>query len=306
MIRFFSRYLPFVFTACFILLLVAGCGAQPTVTPTVTPSPEATFTPEPTLTPTPPPSVAIVNGVYIPEEDLAREIANLRAADELVGSGNGNVRDEETLRADALALLTDEALLVAYARYHGYVSDEAALSDRINRLIESVGGEGNFQGWKQASHYSDDGFRRALDHELAIGYAREKILAERMSNLEQIHAFQVLTDSQSKAQKILDELAMGFDFITLARTADTITGGDLDWVARGILVYPELEEALFALEPGQATSILETELGFHILYAAEKSSDRPLSEQSRQIIEHRILTAWLEDARNGADIQNLK
>ena len=79
-------------------------------------------------------------------------------------------------------------------------------------------------------------------------------------------------------------------FADVAKTNDPITGGDLDWVARGILVYPQLEEALFALQPGSYSDIIETDIGFHILYAAERSTDHALTPQSRQILEHKILS----------------
>ena len=68
---------------------------------------------------------------------------------------------------------------------------------------------------------------------------------------------------------------------------------------------PELEDALFALGTGETTPILETELGFHLLYAAERSTDRPLSQQVRETVERLILSNWLEAARGSADLQRL-
>lgn len=256
------------------------------------------MTPEPTLTPTPPPSVGTVNGVYIAVEDLDREIANITRA-----AGDLNQAQPEDARAEALDLLTDQALLIAYAQQHGYQSDSAEIDERIHRLIAALGSEAAFTQWKQENHYSDDGFRRALDAELAVGFARSEIFAEKLAVVEQVHAYQILTSTKGRAQEFAEKLALGFDFITQARNNDTISGGDLDWIARGVLVYPELEEALFALEPGQFTDVIETEIGFHILFAAEKSSDRPLSQQSREIVEHRVIRQWLDDARGSADIR---
>lgn len=290
--------------ACFCLgavWILSGCAPKPTPAPTLTATPEATATPEITPTPTPPPSVAIVNGIYIAQEDVAREAANLnRAAAEL------ELDAPEDAEAEALDALIDDALLAAYAVQNGYQPDAASLDERIEELKASVGGDDALRQWQSANGYSEAGFRRALDTELAVSFAREKILAEKLPVVEQIHAYQILTATRGKAQEYVDKMGLGFDFVSLARTHDTISGGDLDWVARGILVYPELEEALFALEPGGVTPILETELGFHLLFAAEKSNDRPLSQQTRETIERRTIREWLSDARDSADIRYLE
>ena len=287
--------------ACFCLGIIccfSGCAPKPTATPTLSATPEATPTPEITPTPTPPPSVAIVNGVYIAKEDLARETDNLnRAVSEL---GLEAPEDAET---EALNGLIDDALLTAYALKNGYVSDPEAMNERIAALAASVGGEEALRRWQQANGYTEDGFRRALDGETAVTYAREKLLAEKLPTVEQIHAYQILTATRAKAQEYVDKLGLGFDFISLARGHDTISGGDLDWIARGILVYPELEDALFSLEPGGVTPILETELGFHLLFAAEKSFDRPLSQQARETVERQTIQLWLSEARESADIR---
>lgn len=289
--------------ACFCLSIIcclSGCAPKPTATPTLTATPEATATPEITLTPTPPPSVAIVNGVYIAKEDWTRETGNLnRAVSELESEVTANAEEE------ALHALIDDALLYAYALKNGYVSEAETLNERIAALTASVGGDDVLRQWRDANGYSEEGFRRALDAELAVAYAREKILAEKLPVVEQIHAYQILAATRGKAQEYVDKLGLGFDFVSLARAQDTISGGDLDWIARGILVYPELEDALFALDPGGVTPILETELGFHLLFAAEKSSDRPLSQQTRETIERLTIQQWLSEARDSADIRYL-
>ena len=85
----------FLFAACLVCFFLAGCAPEPTATPTLSATPENTATPEPTLTPTPLPSVAVVNGIYIPEEDLARETENLiRAASDLGTGAPEDARSE--------------------------------------------------------------------------------------------------------------------------------------------------------------------------------------------------------------------
>lgn len=66
-----------------------------------------------------------------------------------------------------------------------------------------------------------------------------------------------------------------------------MNGGLLGTLPRGKL-YPELDEAAFALEPGALSGIVETELGFHLLRcdAIEPASTLALAEASPQIRQH--------------------
>lgn len=72
-----------------------------------------------------------------------------------------------------------------------------------------------------------------------------------------------------EARRVLEELAEGGDFETLARrySDDPGTrerGGELGWFRRGRMV-PEFERVAYALRPGQVSGIVETTFGFHII-----------------------------------------
>ncbi len=79
-------------------------------------------------------------------------------------------------------------------------------------------------------------------------------------------------------------------------------GGRLGEVVRGTL-FPELDEALFLMEEGAISPVIETEMGFHILLCEKinKSITVPLSRAKpriKQILEERqrklCQKAWLE------------
>lgn len=79
-------------------------------------------------------------------------------------------------------------------------------------------------------------------------------------------------------------------------------GGKLGEVVRGTL-FPELDEELFMMEEGAISSVIETEMGFHILLCEKinKSITVPLSRAKpriKQILEERqrklCQKAWLE------------
>ncbi len=290
------------------IALLSACSAiqqlvsPATQTPTLTLTATVTNTPLPTLTPTPPPSAAIVNGIYVWMEDLELKKANLSAA---YAETAGSQPADSDLTQEALEMLINETLFQSAAIQNGIEISEEELDQRIQAAAESAGGQDAFQQWMAENHFTNASFRRSLTREVSAAKVRAVIYAEKLANVDQIHAYQIVTATRAEASTIKTKLDLGVSFVEMAKTTDKITGGNLDWVARGILVYPELEDALFSLQPGSYTDIIETDIGFHILFAANRSTDHELSLQSRQLLEHRALAEWLEEQKANAEISIL-
>jgi len=100
---------------------------------------------------------------------------------------------------------------------------------------------------------------------------------------------------RQRMQSIAAELAAGADFSDLARRhSDHPTrqwGGAHDPVARGQLAAP-LDEAAFALSPGQTSDIIETPDGFHLLRVDGRSPAQTIPLAAvRERIRERLLAA---------------
>jgi peptidyl-prolyl cis-trans isomerase SurA len=75
--------------------------------------------------------------------------------------------------------------------------------------------------------------------------------------------------ARAKVDSIAAEIRAGGDFALIAKResmdpGSKELGGDLGWSRRGATV-PEFERVMFALNPGQTSSVFETSFGFHIL-----------------------------------------
>ncbi|MCE1163990.1 MAG: peptidylprolyl isomerase [Bacteroidetes bacterium] len=84
--------------------------------------------------------------------------------------------------------------------------------------------------------------------------------------------------AKEKALKILDSVKAGADFSELAkRNSDdkgsAINGGDLGFAKKGVFVK-EFEEALFTLNVGEVSDVVETEYGYHIIKLIEKKGEQ--------------------------------
>ena len=110
-----------------------------------------------------------------------------------------------------------------------------------------------------------------------------------------------------EAEGLLDELANGADFGTLAvihsrDPSSRPAGGELGWFPKGLLTMPEVEEAAFRLQTGEVSGVIESALGFHILEVLGRE-DRPLVGEV--LTDYRVAAVgeWLADQRQRAEIE---
>ncbi len=90
--------------------------------------------------------------------------------------------------------------------------------------------------------------------------------------------------ASGRAAEILARLKKGERFAELARKysddkGSGAHGGDMGWFSKGMMVKP-FEEAAFALKKGETSGVVETEFGYHIIFAEDRQESRllPLKE----------------------------
>jgi parvulin-like peptidyl-prolyl isomerase len=281
-----------------------GTPVVPSIAPGLTPTPgdqpptALNETPTATLpgpTPTPTPLAARVNGEPITLAEYEAELALFQAA-------YGTNLAPEVARQRVLDSLIAEALLAQAARQAGFISDEAALQTRIDQL----GGDQVVAGWAASHGYTEAGFRLALARSAAAAWMRDQIAAEAPQVAEQAHARQILLYNLSDANQALAQLQAGADFAKLAATYNPAgMADDLGWFPRGYLLEPAIESAVFALQPGAYSAVIETRLGFHIVQVVERNPQRPLDPDAYLVLQEGALRAWLEQRRAQSQIEIL-
>jgi len=93
----------------------------------------------------------------------------------------------------------------------------------------------------------------------------------------------------------------GAKFDDLAATYDPVTRGDLGWFPRGYLLEPAIEEAAFALQAGQFSGVIQTQVGFHIIFVIERG-ERALSPDALLAMQEKAVRDWLTARRAEAQI----
>ena len=260
--------------------------------------PDPTPTPTPTPTATPPPLAVSVNGEGIPLAEFDAELARYQKAQ----TDRGHTVSLETATQAVLADLIDATLLAQGAAAGGYSVEDAALQARIDALVAQIGGPQALAAWETAHGYTDAGFRSALRRQMAAAWMRDYITAAVPSTAEQVHVKQILLYNSDEAQNVLNQLQGGTDFETLAAQYDPDAHGELGWFPRGYLAETAIEQAAFALQPGQYGSIVQTEAGYHILYVIERDPARLLSPDALLSLQESAVKDWLTQRRNESTI----
>ncbi len=259
---------------------------QPTATPSAVPA---------TQTPTPEPLAAYVNGEPITLAVFEREIARYETAQATIGIDLATLGN---YRAEVLGQLIDLTLLVQFAVNQGMELSEAELDERFQAATASNG---------VPTGYTADEYRSQLRREILAARTIGAITDVLPPLVEHTSARHILVATLEEAEGLLDELANGADFGTLAvihsrDPSSRPAGGELGWFPKGLLTMPEVEEAAFSLQPGEVSGVIESALGFHILEVLGRE-DRPLIGEVLTDYRVAAVDEWVADQRQRAEIE---
>jgi parvulin-like peptidyl-prolyl isomerase len=260
-----------------------------------------TETPTASLTPTvtPVPMAISVNGERITQAEFDAELARYQQAQAELGI---SVSQETAVQAVRDGYV-DTLLLAQGAAQNGHVVDENMLQARIDALAGQIGGVEALAAWQAAHGYTLADFRSELRRQMAAAWMRDQVVAAVPVTAEQVHVKQILLYNEETAQTVLTQLQSGWTFPDLAASYDPLTNGELGWVVRGYLPDPAVEQAIFALQPGQYSGIVQTQAGYHIFYVVESDPARTLSPDALLTLQEKALREWLQARRDGSSVE---
>jgi len=286
--------------------------APPPATATIAqPSPTATVV-APSPTPTSErPLAALVNGQPILLADYQQEAARFEAA--MAGQGF-DLESEDgkamlaQMRRQVLDSMIEQVLIAQAAAQEGVAISEEELETTIQESIEEGGGQARFEEWLRTSNLTYEDFREEIRFQLLALAIFERVTSSIPTTAEQVHARHILVETEEEAQAILTRLQAGEDFAALAReqSQDENTkeaGGDLGFFPRGQLISPEVEEAAFALPPGQVSGVVRSQFGYHVVQVLEKVPDRPLPPELLNTLREQTFAHWMQEQWDGAIIE---
>lgn len=301
-----------------IVFILVGCApsapaapASSSATPPPTDSPTATATTAPP-SPTPePPLAARVNGESIYLSDYEQELGQYEVSLEAQGIDPESPEGQENLnqaREWILDVMIEQKLMEQAAEKAGITITEEDVNAEMEAMIAESGGEEAFRAQLEEWGETYEEARREVRAQL-IGMAMtERVLEGVPEETEHVHARHILVDTKEEAERLHAQLEAGADFAELAKahSQDDSTresGGDLGFFPRGILVATEVEEAAFALQPGQFSDVISSPMGYHIVQVVERDPNRAVSPENLRILKDRAVQEWIKGLWAQADVK---
>jgi hypothetical protein len=275
----------------------------------------------------------IINGEEIDDEVIEAEFRNVKGHYERLLQVSCCERDPE-FQGYAKDNIISRVLLNQEAMKRVPVVDDAAITERLGKLIEEAGGENEFY-MKIGMPYKDEAVVRQniaggvrLDRMLGEIYGTEpeptedelrayyeKNLASYMTE-EMIHAAHITKSLQGAKSRqevfeamrgIRQELRAGADFMKLAEEhrADEQQMIDLGWFKRGEFME-EFETIAFSMGEKEISPVFNTQLGFHICTVLGRKVSEPMPfEMVKDAVRQRLLEEF-KDTKFNEFIEQLK
>src|ERR1700676_309958 len=214
------------------------------------------------------PVLAKVNGAEIRQSDMA-------LAEEELGPSLAQM-DPATKQENVLSFLIDMKI-VAKAAEAKKIEDRDDFKSRLafarNRLLMD-----NLLAVEGKAATTDEAMKKVYEE-----------AAKQITGEQEVHARQILVESEDEAKAIAADLKKGADFAELAKKKSkdpgASDGGDLGFFTKDQMV-PEFSTVAFALEPGKISDPVKSQFGWHIIKVEEKRSRKaPDFEQVKAQIE---------------------
>jgi parvulin-like peptidyl-prolyl isomerase len=145
--------------------------------------------------------------------------------------------------------------------------------------------------------------RSLLQEKVQTAIGEEQVPA----NQPQVHARQIVVPTSDQANDLLTQLQNGTDFASLAQqnstdTATKASGGDMGWFGKGVQTKP-IEDAVFALAPGQLSGVVQDPSGYHILQVLEADPNRAVPAAQLTSQRQKAFNDWLSSQRSGQEVK---
>lgn len=249
----------------------------------------------------------------------------LRGALETFHKGVSELTDNERKRVYRQADRTYslESRVLASPEAQGVVIPSEELEQSISELSGRYASHEEFVQDLNRNGVTEDTLAKALRRELMFNAVMQKLASqastvsdvdielfyemhvERFDIPEVRHARHILItvnadyaeNEREAAHQRIEELQqqaaanpLGFDDLAMKHSEcpTALQGGTLGKLKRGML-YPELEQVLFRMEPGTVSEVVESEVGFHILLCEQVDAPRSVPlEEVRDNIRHKL------------------
>lgn len=162
------------------------------------------------------------------------------------------------------------------------------LAEKVEEFINLAGGQEQYDQFLETSGISNEYYKNSLRLELLSNKHKQEILKgltikeedakdyfeNNKDDLVVINPFHILVKTEEEGIEVINRLNKGEDFAELAKEISidkrsASEGGSLGYFPRGTMIA-DFDQVAFSLEVGEISQLVKTEVGYHVIYLADK------------------------------------
>jgi parvulin-like peptidyl-prolyl isomerase len=247
-------------------------------------------------------------------KDVSQDPGSSTSGGELgwVGKGQFVKPFEEAAKALAIGQISDP--VKSDFGYHIIQVEERrgpAENDVVKRWLGSGFTEADIKRHAQHDILRDEFTKRQQDRGVVSPTAQLHVAQIQVATPRPVGGdFQAFTDQLKKVADVGKALDAGTDFAEVAKqySEDSATkdeGGDIGWIARGMLTDLSAENDLFALDAGKLSRQYNGLTQTTWYKVIEKSDSRDLDDTQKKTINDNAYTYWLNQQKKAHDVVRL-
>ncbi len=274
-------------------------------------------------------AVAKVNGEYLTKVEYDKYVDYQKKSAEMGGSiapdmwsndaGDGQTY-EQKLKESALNDLINQKILIQEAQKLDIEVKDSKVEEDIEQFKDTEKKEEQFNAYLENVGITEDYFKGIYKKGLIISEYVDKAIEvsddeakqyydERKELYQKVRARHILVETEEEANKIIDKLENGADFIELAKEKSigpsAKSGGDLGYFTAGRMV-PEFSKVAFELEKGQISDAVKTQFGYHIIKVEDKKvSFDDNKEDVKTDIKNSKFSEKVTELRENSEVEKL-
>lgn len=274
--------------------------------------------------------VGEVNGISITEEEFNGDYAVFKnlyerqlGEDALEQVGEDGRTLGEVLKGRIFEKLVIEKLVSKESEDLKIVVTEEEVAKKLEEYINDMEGQENFDKFLSSNNLTKEFFEANMRKELLVDKHKQTFLdsivvtdedaneyfEDNKAQIVVLNASHILVATEVEAENVLERLNNGEDFATVAtlESLDSVSaakGGELGEFTKGQMIS-EFEDAAFALEEGQTSGLVKSEVGYHIIHINErKDTFDELKDDIIEVLKENEYMVKIQKLRSNAKVEN--
>lgn len=241
---------------------------------------------------------------FVSHDEVTRDVLAIRSHYESQDFSSAGLRVDFTTEEgrkrlklrekELLNILLEQEVFRRIVNDAGLRVTDQEVNDSVDRKLEEFGTKENVEEkLKHLYGWTLDDFKEYIvKNELYREKAKSVFFKKDNSELNR--------ESKEKIEEVRSKLDKGEDFVALAKEySQGITakeGGRFGWLLLGEIVEPAVAKAVLSLEIGSTSSIVESDLGYHIVkvHDSKKDTSGILYDISQIFIPKITFAQWME------------